>query len=62
MPTTFDDNTSAAARLSGARLSAVLYDTLKSRLLDGVYAAGDRIVVELSVDTNITASPMVLMR
>ena len=46
MPSTFDDNTSAAARLSGARLSAVLYDTLKSRLLEGVYAAGDRIVVE----------------
>jgi DNA-binding GntR family transcriptional regulator len=46
MPATFDDNTSAAARLSGARLSAVLYDTLKSRLLEGVYAAGDRIVVE----------------
>src|SRR4029450_8822754 len=46
MPTTFEVNTSAAARLSGARLSAVLYDTLKSRLLEGVYAAGDRIVVE----------------
>ncbi|GHP19103.1 GntR family transcriptional regulator [Rhodococcus sp. NKCM2511] len=33
-------------RLSGARLSAVLYDTLKGRLLEGVYAAGEKIVVE----------------
>ncbi|MGV0771885.1 GntR family transcriptional regulator [Mycobacterium syngnathidarum] len=47
MPSAFEEeNASATARLSGARLSAVLYSTLKTRLLEGVYAAGDRIVVE----------------
>ncbi len=36
----------ANVRLTGARLSAVLYDTLKSRLLDGDYTPGEKIVVE----------------
>ncbi|MDI9930738.1 GntR family transcriptional regulator [Rhodococcus sp. IEGM 1354] len=36
----------ADVRLTGARLSAVLYDTLKGRLLEGKYAAGEKIVVE----------------
>ncbi|KQU29400.1 GntR family transcriptional regulator [Rhodococcus sp. Leaf225] len=37
---------STNAHLSGARLSTVLYDTLKGRLLDGRYRAGEKIVVE----------------
>ncbi|WP_188547438.1 GntR family transcriptional regulator [Rhodococcoides trifolii] len=36
----------ASVRLTGARLSSVLYDTLKGRLLEGAYAAGEKIVVE----------------
>ncbi|WP_068278996.1 GntR family transcriptional regulator [Aldersonia kunmingensis] len=36
----------STARLSGARLSTVLYDVLKGRLLEGTYTAGERIVVE----------------
>lgn len=36
----------AGARLSGARLSTALYDTIKTRLLEGKYAAGERLVVE----------------
>nr|AIU93943.1 hypothetical protein LRS1606.509 [Rhodococcus sp. NS1] len=34
------------ARMSGARLSAALYDVIKTRLMEGHYAAGERIVVE----------------
>lgn len=36
----------SVARLSGARLSTALYDTLKARLLEGTYGAGEKIVVE----------------
>ena len=36
----------AAARSSGARLSAALYDSIKERLLEGQYAAGEKLVVE----------------
>lgn len=32
-------------RISGARLAITLYDTIRERLLDGHYPAGDRIVV-----------------
>ncbi|QHD88398.1 FCD domain-containing protein (plasmid) [Gordonia sp. JH63] len=47
MPTPSNEAAVAsAARLSGARLSSVLYDVLKTRLLEGAYAAGERIVVE----------------
>ena len=34
------------SRISGARLSSALYDILKSRLLEGRYGAGEKIVVE----------------
>lgn len=50
MPTSDDADHEVAAvtraRLSGARLSAVLYDVIKTRLLEGAYTAGERIVVE----------------
>ncbi len=36
----------SGARLSGARLSSFLYDTIKTRLLEGRYGAGEKIVVE----------------
>ena len=36
----------ATARLSGTRLSSALYDGIKERLLEGQYAAGEKIVVE----------------
>ncbi|WP_020105916.1 GntR family transcriptional regulator [Nocardia sp. 348MFTsu5.1] len=36
----------ASVRLTGARLSSALYDTLKSRLLEGRYHSGEKIVVE----------------
>lgn len=36
----------ASARTSGARLSAALYDVIKTRLMEGHYAAGEKIVVE----------------
>ncbi|WP_009473130.1 GntR family transcriptional regulator [Rhodococcus sp. JVH1] len=36
----------ANVRTSGARLSAAMYDILKTRLLEGRYAAGEKIVVE----------------
>lgn len=37
---------SGSVRLTGARLSSALYDTIKTRLLEGKYAAGERLVVE----------------
>jgi DNA-binding GntR family transcriptional regulator len=36
----------ATARLSGGRVASAVYDAIKERLLDGTYAAGERIVVE----------------
>ncbi len=36
----------AHVRTSGARLSSALYDILKTRLLEGRYTAGEKIVVE----------------
>ncbi len=36
----------ARERLSGARLSSALYDIIKTRLMEGTYGAGERIVVE----------------
>lgn len=36
----------ANARMSGARLSTALYDVIKTRLMEGKYAAGEKIVVE----------------
>ncbi|MGI5219140.1 GntR family transcriptional regulator [Nocardia sp. CA-290969] len=36
----------ANARTSGARLSSALYDILKTRLMEGRYGAGEKIVVE----------------
>lgn len=38
--------TVTGARLSGARLSSFLYDTIKTRLLEGHYGAGAKVVVE----------------
>lgn len=52
IPTPHDDSAtdavgaSAHTRLNGARLSAVLYESIKDRLLEGRYAAGEKLVVE----------------